>query len=172
MASTSVRCCMSLFLLVQRSQECCFLLGKLRGHFCIEIPKHILRWWRWYSGSLRHGLLDLGRTLFEDLVLPGFRPLLPLVQVLLYPEERIARPPGLDFRRTAILSWVVRRGMRTQTIRIGFDQCRTLTTTRPFDRLAHHRIDGKQVVAIKENAGEAIGQGLLGNGRRGGLRLT
>ena len=86
-------------------------------------------------------------------------------QMRLQPLDRVAERPRLGFVDRAVAARVVRGRMALGAIGEEFDQGRAEIGPRPLGRPAHRRIDRERVIAVDAQAGHAIADRALGEGR-------
>ena len=72
----------------------------------------------------------------------------------LHTLDRIAMLPHFHFGVDAIARRVVRRGVRTEAIRVGLDQRRSTADARWSRARSRDLVDGEDVVAVDPHAGE------------------
>src|SRR5450759_3083734 len=82
-------------------------------------------------------------------------------QVGLEPGDRVAQLPDLDLGGDAVLRRVVGGGVSTHPVCKGFDQQRAPPAAGRFQRRLGYGIDGKDVVAVHPDTGEAETPGPL-----------
>src|SRR5262245_20018621 len=114
-----------------------------------------------------HGVGNFGVDLRLDVALEKTPPL----QIGAEAGERILLLPHRDFFLAPVLRRIVGGGVHAEPIRHALDQRGPVAGARPIDGLARGRVDGEDVVAVHLDAGQPVGERLLGDRARVGLLL-
>src|SRR5437899_1559023 len=120
--------------------------------------------------GLLDGVIYARKRLANRLALGVLVPQLALFEVAPHPRQRIASAPLVDLLRRLVATWIVRRGMRADSVGKRFHQRRSITSTGSFDRPVAGRVHRQCVVAVDQHAGDPLRQPLLG--QRLARRLT
>src|SRR5258705_3248435 len=95
----------------------------------------------------------------------------PLLQIGAEAGQRILLLPHRDFFFAPVLGRIVGGGVKAQPDRHALDQRWALAGARPIDGLARRGVDGEDVVTVHLDAGQAVGERLLGDRARVRLLL-
>ena len=114
------------------------------------------------GGDRLRGIRDLGAHVLGEGALGD--------EVLLEALDRVAALPVLDVARMAVAGGVVGVRVRLDAVGEALDQRRAAARPRPLDRGARDRVDRGDVVAVDVEAGHAVPDRLVGQGR--GTRLA
>src|SRR6202521_3586785 len=91
------------------------------------------------------------------------------LEMQLHASQGVAVDPQVMKLARLVTGRVIGCGVKSQPVGDCLDECRPLTFAGAPRRLAHRCVHRKQVVAVALDAGEAIGDGFLGQGLRRGL---
>src|SRR2546425_3900773 len=120
--------------------------------------------------GLLDGVIYARKRVAYRLALRVLVPQLALFDVAPHPRQRIASAPLVDLLRRLVATWIVRRGVRADSVGKRFHERRSITSTGSFDRPVAGRVHRQRVVAVDQHAGHPLRQPLLG--QRLARRLT
>ena len=149
--------------------EACALLEERRARAAVDVVEELERV---EVGLDRHdvarvggdrlrGIRDLGAHVLGQGALGD--------EVLLEALDRVAALPVLDVARVAVAGGVVGVRVRLDAVGEALDQRRAAARPCPLDRGARDRVDRGDVVAVDVEAGHAVPDRLVGQGRGTGL---
>src|SRR5437773_4848329 len=137
-------------------------LPQVRGRIDIRPLEEQLRiGWRLClrrGDSATHRLRRLGLRFLRDLLRQHAEP----PQITLEPADALVATLLLDPLEVDVRGRVVRRRVRRDTVRDRLDEARSVTSTRPRDRLTCRLEDGEHVASVDPKAGHPVADRLVG----------
>src|SRR5581483_1656173 len=121
-------------------------------------------------GERLEGLHRAGDLRVDALVEVGVQQV-ALLEVRAEAGEGVLALPRLHLFGRPVLRGVVRGRVHAQAIGDALDEGGPVAGARPVHRLPARHVDREDVVAVELDPGEAVGEGLLGDGARVGLLL-